>query len=222
MSSKSKKQVEAIVSGMGVFMAIITSLVELVKKFGGSMDCLYRLATPEGSATLEKIAQIIVGDIEKAPVIGKFFMTVKLGQYSTIDALRKAIGVSGKRISDYADQILGKISISATEEEIDLWEVTGAELGFTEAVLRKDIYKRAVELGFAICPAEAIALARIQCNDGKWRIGGMEPIIGSGGGLGMLGLNGGGGGLYLGAYYGGHDDLWDPDYVWLFVRPRRK
>ncbi len=63
--ARSKKEVEAISSGMGVFVAIISSLVELVKKLGGSMESIYRLATPEGSATLEKIARIIVGGVER-------------------------------------------------------------------------------------------------------------------------------------------------------------
>lgn len=157
-----------------------------------------------------------------ALTVGKVFLTVKLGQYPTIDALRAVIKTDGRKISDYADQILGKITISTVEEEIDLWEVTGAELGFTEAVSRKDVYKRAVELGFAICPAEAIALARIQCNDGKWRIGGMEPITDSDGDLSILLLDGDGVDLSLDADYDGPGRLWDHDGVWVFARPRRK
>lgn len=65
MSKKSRKEVEAIASAMGVFMAIISALVELVKKIGGTMENIYRLATPEGSETLEAIARIIVGGAEK-------------------------------------------------------------------------------------------------------------------------------------------------------------
>ena len=64
MSMKSKKEVEAIVSGMGVFMAFISNLVELVKKFGGTMENIYRLATPDGNETLEAIARIIAGGVK--------------------------------------------------------------------------------------------------------------------------------------------------------------
>jgi hypothetical protein len=60
---RSKKEVEAIVSAMGVFMAIISNLVELVKKLGGTMENIYRLATPEGNKTLEAVAQIIVNEV---------------------------------------------------------------------------------------------------------------------------------------------------------------
>ncbi|MFA5777207.1 MAG: hypothetical protein WC906_02105 [Parcubacteria group bacterium] len=63
---RSKKEVEAIVSAMGVFMGFISNLVELVKKLGGSMENIYHLATPEGSSKLEAIARIIVEKTEKA------------------------------------------------------------------------------------------------------------------------------------------------------------
>jgi len=83
--SKSKKEVEAIVSAMGVFMAIISDLVELVKKFGGTMENLYLLATPEGRERLEKIARIIVGKAEEARK--QFLRLISGGKPFTIDAV---------------------------------------------------------------------------------------------------------------------------------------
>lgn len=65
MARRKKKEVEAILSGMGVFVAIISCLVELVKKFGGTMRDIYRLATPEGRETLEAIAKLIVDGASK-------------------------------------------------------------------------------------------------------------------------------------------------------------
>jgi hypothetical protein len=62
--SRNKKEVETVFSVMGVFVTIISNLIGLVKKFGGTMENIYRLATPEGKATLEKISQIIAGGIE--------------------------------------------------------------------------------------------------------------------------------------------------------------
>ena len=82
---RSKKEVEAIVSGMGVFVAIISNLVELVKKFGGTMECVYRLATPEGSATLEAIARVIVGGVVKAQ--SQFLKLISGGVSLTVDAV---------------------------------------------------------------------------------------------------------------------------------------
>jgi hypothetical protein len=85
MSKKSRKEVEAILSGMGVFTAIISFLVELVKKFGGTMEDIYRLATPEGSETLEKIARLIVGGAEK--VKNEFLKLISGGEKLELDAV---------------------------------------------------------------------------------------------------------------------------------------
>ena len=82
---RSKKEVEAIVSGMGVFVAIISSLVELVKKLGGSIEMIYRLAKPEGSETLEAIARIIVQGVVK--VQNQFLKLISSGQSLTVDAV---------------------------------------------------------------------------------------------------------------------------------------
>lgn len=76
MSKKSRKEVEAIVSGMGVFTSIISNLVELVKKFGGTMEYIYRLATPEGNETLEAIARVIVGGVDR--VRSEFFNLISI------------------------------------------------------------------------------------------------------------------------------------------------
>jgi len=59
--NKGKKEVEAIVAAMGVFMSFITILVELVKKLGGSAEDIYFLATPSGKEKMAAIASIIVG-----------------------------------------------------------------------------------------------------------------------------------------------------------------
>jgi len=82
---RSKKEVEAIVSAMGVFMAIISNLVELVKKLGGSIEMIYRLATPEGSETLEAIARIIVGGAAK--VQSQFLKLISGAVSLTVDAV---------------------------------------------------------------------------------------------------------------------------------------
>ncbi|HBO16475.1 MAG: hypothetical protein UR69_C0003G0088 [Candidatus Moranbacteria bacterium GW2011_GWE2_35_2-] len=80
--SKSKKQVEAIVSAMGVFTAIISTLVELVKKFGGTMENIYRLAIPEGLVTLEEVARVIVGAVK---VKNEFLCLIFGGENLIID-----------------------------------------------------------------------------------------------------------------------------------------
>jgi hypothetical protein len=100
--SRSKKEVEAIVSAMGVFTGIISSLVELIKKFGGTMENLYRLATPEGAETLEVIARIIAHGATR--VQNEFSRIISGGQQLFIDPVDgSAILADAKGIFDYVD-----------------------------------------------------------------------------------------------------------------------
>ena len=169
-----------------------------------------------------KFRGLSYGKIEEVPVVGRFLMTVKLGQYKTIYYLCYDLKAAGRKFKACDSQVIGKISLSVTMEEVELWEVCVAELGFTKAVPRKDIYERAIQLGFAVCPAEAIALARIKCGDDKRRFGGMEPIADSNGDPRILYLSDFCCGLWLFTHYDYPEYLWNPDQVWLFVRPRRK
>lgn len=65
----------SVVSGMGVGVSIIQTLVSCVKKAGGSDEDIHRLATPdaEGDGTWQKIAQVIV---EAGKKIGQIFTLV--------------------------------------------------------------------------------------------------------------------------------------------------
>lgn len=167
-------------------------------------------------------AEMLKGIMARPPV-GRFFMTVRLGVYKSTAELKQAILASGKKISDYANQILYKIQISLEEIELDLYEVSVAELGFTSATSRKDIYSRAFGYGFKECPGEGGGLSRIQCDDKKWRLIGMNPITADADGdPSVFHLDSDSDALWLFAHYDNPDRLWNPDDVWVFVWPRRK
>ena len=65
-----KKEVSAIVSGMGVGMAILTSLMEKAKKRGLSEESIHRLATPQGDALLDKMVAVLA---EVTAAVGSVF-----------------------------------------------------------------------------------------------------------------------------------------------------
>lgn len=69
---------------MGVFLDIISRLVELVKKLGGSMENIYRLTTPEGRETLEAVASLIVDGAEEMKDV--FLRLISGGKCLTLDA----------------------------------------------------------------------------------------------------------------------------------------
>jgi hypothetical protein len=177
----------------------------------------------DGQGLSENLRGILIS--EKLVIPGRFFMRVTLGMYSNNADLQQAIMSSGKMIDDYVKQALRKIKISSKKIskriDVDLWEVSGAELGFVKSAPFSEICKQAHKLGFDLCPAEAIALARMQCNDIKCRVGGMNPISDSNV-LRLLTLDGHGAVPWFSSRYGNPDDVWHPSQVWLFARPRRK
>lgn len=150
--------------------------------------------------------------------VGKFFMTVKRGQFSSLKAILEAIGENRKEVSKSAKKILEKHSISNMELEIDLWEVSISEMGLAADVPLVKVHERAFELGFTACLAEDMALALLKWDDGKIRLAGMVPVIDSKGVSLVLALEG----LSLETSYGEPRDLWDPVYIWVLVRSPSK
>lgn len=185
----------------------------IVNKLGG-MDGVKRFLSGE---TVVKTAERIF------PV----WKTIKLGNMGGMkiaaDDFRAALKQGGFRIGDWANDLLGRPAFKAskTEMKVDLVVVSVAELGFPNGATRKDIYKRALELGLELCPAEVGPQLRLQYGDqpmNEWFFIGMEPIAGSGGGPEVFRVGRGGGGAWLGSYYGGPDGLWPGDDRWVFVR----
>lgn len=157
---------------------------------------------------------------EKFPV----WKTIKLGtSLKTADGFRKALNAGGYRIGDWANDIFGKSTFTAApkEIEVDLVVVSVAELGFKDGAYRKDIYKRAQELGMNLCSPEVGPQLRLQYRDqpkGEWLLIGMEPISVSGGYLGVFSVGHGGDGLWLGSSCGRPDDFWAAGHRWVFLR----
>ena len=153
----------------------------------------------------------------------KTWKTLKLGTagLKTADDFRKAIKDRGMKISDWADDILGRptFSVAAEETEIELVLVTVAELGFKNRAARRDIYKRAQELGLELCPAEVGPQLRLQHKDqpnGEWIPVAMEPIPDSDGSLLCVGHDVSD--LWLCGKYGGPDTFWCGASSWAFAR----
>ena len=137
--------------------------------------------------------------------------TVKMGTYKDANDFTIAFKKYGFRISDWAGDILKKITLADTETEIELVLVTVADLGFTKATRRDAIYNRAKELGLDLVPAEVGPQLRLAYTDqpmGEWLLMAMEPIADSDGDLDVFDVERYGDGQWLFANYG------DPDYGW--------
>ena len=148
------------------------------------------------------------GKMQMIVLPGNFptWRTIKLGTgLRSADNFREAIKQAGMKISGWGDDILGKpafmASISSTEVEADLVNVSVGELGFKDGATYRDICARAKELGLIPCPAEVGPQLRLQYADqpkGEWLLVAMEAITDSRGRLSVFVV--------------GHDD----DGRWLY------
>ena len=150
---------------------------------------------------------------------------LKLGTgLKTADDFRAAIKTAGMNIGDYGNDILGKpaFMVSPDEVEVELVNVSVAELGFKDGATRADIYKRASELGLELCPNEVGPQLRLQYTDqpnGEWLLVAMEPITDSDRDLNVfLVERNGDGEQWLRGDRGRPGDFWNGDDRWVFLR----
>jgi len=154
----------------------------------------------------------------------RVWKTIKLGTgLETADDFRRAFKATGCRIGNLASDILDKPAFTAsdTEMELDLFNVSVAELGFKDGATRRDIYERALKLDLELCPNETGPQLRLQYQDqprGEWLLIGMEPIRSSDGGLSIFNVVHGNDELWLYGCNGNPDDLWDSGDRFVFCR----
>lgn len=175
---------------------------------------------------MDGVSRFLAGElvVKVAEKVFDTWKTIKLGTgLNTADDFRKAIKDNGCRISDWASDILGKDAFTTTTEEteVELVNVSVAELGFKNGAKRADIYQRAQEYGLDLCPAEVGAQLRLQYKDqpkDEWLRIAMEPITDSGGRLSVFDVGRGGDGLWLDGVSGRPGRFWDGGDRWVFDR----
>lgn len=124
-----KKDVAPILSAMGVLTSIVTDLVKLVTKLGGTMETIYRLATPEGAETLEAVAKVIVNGFNKSR--NAFLKLISGTESLVIEALDgKAIIAEAKNVfksyisSYFRNLILNNVGKATEEAKMAVYEMT--------------------------------------------------------------------------------------------------
>lgn len=123
--------------------------------------------------------------------------------------------------------ITGPKFITAKKKiKINLVNVSVADLGFDKCTSLKDIYKRAIEVGFELCPEEVGPQLRLQYLNqpkGEWLCVATKPIISVGGynmpcifnvgcnSINICGIK------YLFMLCGCYCNLWRPETRFIFV-----
>jgi hypothetical protein len=129
--------------------------------------------------------------------------TAALGTYNTIDALRDALNAKRIHVGNTADEMLGRsaFNLSKMRRDTRLVVLAVSQLGFDEdGASLADIYARARQLGFELCPAEVGPQLRLQYLNqplGEFLHIAMAPIAGYAGEPTDFTVANGGAGLIL-------------------------
>ena len=150
--------------------------------------------------------------------------TTTLGPYKGVDAYRNAFDAANIKIGNAADEILGRPAFAYVrgKTDVELTVVSAAELGVESESSLADIYNRARQLGFVLCPPEVGPQLRLDYRDqppGESLIIAMEPVNTHSGDPTILSLANFGSGLAL-LGSDGRSEFMVPRYVrFVFAIP---
>lgn len=150
---------------------------------------------------------------------------ITVGTYKGVNDVREALDAARMRVGDSADEILGRpaFPFSRTQTELDLVVITAGDLGFQPGRTRvAEIYRRAMQVGLELCPAEVGPQLRLQYPNqpiGEFLHIAMQPIATYHGDLIDLTVGNGGAGLLLIGGDGSPDLKLHSSVKFVFVRP---
>lgn len=93
--------------------------------------------------------------------------------------LGKKPALKGVEVSSWAKELLAKTTYSKKKETLNLVITTPAELGFTDYPTTTQLYARAKEKGYDLCPAEVGPQLAGTLEEVGWIFVGMEPVADS-------------------------------------------
>src|SRR3989344_2723824 len=204
----------------------ITATLEVLQSLGVERRHLelIRRDSARASAGAETIdGGFVIVQQNSIPVF-KPWRTLKLGTgLQTANNFRQDLKKSGNKISDWANDILGRPAFKAASEEteVDLYILTTAELtGEKDGGTTAEVFAGAKRLGFEKGPAEVGPQLRIQYPDQPMNerlLIGMEPITDSDGFLYVFCVERDGYGQWLYTDCGSAGSVWNGNDRWVFI-----
>jgi hypothetical protein len=170
----------------------------------------------------ESIATSIAEMLKRGsrPPAGRYLMTVKIGFFESNLDFCNDFQFEKIGLENNVGRMLQYVDLSKENFELDLYELSGEDVGFRDVFHQDKFFKLALHLGFNICPAEVILPACIQCDDWTLRIIAMKRLPGADGRPMMFTLKGN---RHIGtARSDGIHVFRRDDEMWVFVWPRYK
>jgi hypothetical protein len=152
--------------------------------------------------------------------------TISLGTFKSNFAMFDTLDATGIHVGDLAAQVLHRPSftIGNVKMNVQLVVLSAADLGFGEPVPLAELYARARELGYELCPPEVVAQLRLQYLNqplGEFLNIAMEPIATFEGELTSLSIANGGAGLMIVGQPISAESVPDPATRVVFIRPQQ-
>jgi len=219
------KRVSEIESGAGYFQGLITGLMEVVREKTIPFGAIYRLVTPEGRKTLQKMVDLSHADwLEEQPkgvesrkwreVDGVIYFSVTSDGTTGEDWITR-LESKGFRVSDYAKQVLRSQNFKPTNCVTTEVAVLKGVLFLDNDRITKNIRAEADKRKLSKPNAELACLIRekftdkeIEAMDLLWIVTMHEPINDSDGDPNLLNADRDDDGRWLSAYNDGPDDRW--------------
>lgn len=204
----------------GQFAELAAAVVQQLPR---DMDSTTAQGWITNRAALQKVLrEVLLPDTQSAMEHAfQTFRTVKLGTHRSPKELRKALEQSGKRISDWAGDILNKVVVAKQKTELDIVVVSVDELGFKDGARYDQICARGKEFGLELCPFEVGPQLRLQYTDqpvGEWLVVATEPLSDRDGDLLVFCVERYGVGMWLCAGCGGPGSFWYGSDRFVFCR----
>lgn len=158
-------------------------------------------------------------DMRSVPV----WKTITIGTHKDKDSLKAAVEAAGHMLSDWSKGVVKNkdFAVVGEERQLDLFSCTVAELGFPDGARVDTIYAKLDELGFGKCPDETALQLRREYTDqpmDEFRIVISEPLQGSDGDLGVLGVDRYSGGSWVRWYFARPGCVCYADHHLVFCR----
>ena len=187
-----------------------------INKLGGQ-DVFERLLT---CSSVNVIFRDGKAEVVATDPITSIWKTITIGNIAR-DQVGPTLKERGMNVSDWLADMMKQdaFTVAQEEEQIDLVNVSVAELGFDQATRYDTICARAKERGLELCPSEVGLQLRLQYLDqplGEWIRVAMEPIRDSDGELLIFLVGRIDDGLWLNGNYGKPGNLWGPNYRFVF------
>ncbi|KKW33309.1 MAG: hypothetical protein UY77_C0001G0004 [Candidatus Uhrbacteria bacterium GW2011_GWA2_53_10] len=143
----------------------------------------------------------------------------------TVKEYEAELAKEGFKISDYAKDILAKVTASSQPQETELVRLTVKSLGFNETTRYDKICERAGELGLDLSPSEAGPALRLALKDqpmDDWVAVAMELLANRNGNLSAFNVRRSEDGSWLFTGSGYPDNQWDPKDAFAFARRKKQ